>query len=136
MASKPTSQTKAKLLVVAIFVFGLLAGALSMNLYQRVYGAPPDSGRHGPNYVFDKLNTRLNLTSDQQTRIRDIVNDTFTQYDSIGKDMEPRINTVRQQSRDRIRAILTKDQLPKFEQMVAESDKKREQRNEQQHNNK
>ncbi|MGH9761841.1 MAG: hypothetical protein ACREDR_13870 [Blastocatellia bacterium] len=135
MASKPTGQIKAKLLVVLIFVIGLLAGALSINLYQRVYGAP-ENVKHDSNYVFDKLNKRLDLTSDQQTRIRDILKDTFSQYDSIGKDMEPRINEVRQHSRDRIRSILAKDQLPKFEEMVAESDKKRVQRNEQEHNKK
>lgn len=135
MASKPTGQIKAKLLVVLIFVIGVLAGALSMNLYQRVYGAP-ENVKHDSNYVFNKLNKRLDLTSDQQTKIHDILKDTFSQYDSIGKDMEPRINDVRQHSRDRIRSVLTKDQLAKFEEMVAESDKKRVQRNEQEHNNK
>lgn len=50
--------------------------------------------------------------------------------DPVVKPFEPRFNSVRQESRDRIRALLTPEQLPKYEQMVEEHDKMREQEKE------
>jgi len=44
----------------------------------------------------------------------------------VRRDVDPRIGVIRQQSRDRLRALLTDEQKPKFEELVAESDAKRE----------
>lgn len=134
METKSPSQNKVRLIVVAIFLIGVVAGALSMNLYQRISSSGDLDRSHysrPQDYVFDKLNRRLELTQDQQQKIRDILNDTFSQYNAISREADPKINAVRQQNRDRIRALLTKEQLPKYEAMVAESDKKREQKSEQ-----
>ena len=46
------------------------------------------------------------------------------------KNFEPRFNAVRQESRDRIRELLTPEQLPKYEEMVQKHDKMREQERE------
>ena len=46
------------------------------------------------------------------------------------KPFESRFNAVRQESRDRIRALLTPEQLPKYEEMVENHDKMREQERE------
>jgi hypothetical protein len=42
------------------------------------------------------------------------------------KPFEPRFDAVRQESRARIRALLSEDQLPKFEEMVRKQDETRE----------
>jgi hypothetical protein len=83
------------------------------------------------------MNERVGLTSDQQTRIREIVDGTGKKYLELRKEMEPRIkdfeprfNAVRQQSRDEIRSVLDEKQLPKFEEMVNEQDRIREQERE------
>jgi hypothetical protein len=124
------NQTKARVIIVAVFVLGLAAGALSTNLYQRLTNSGPArvDRPHGKptDYVLDKLNNRLNLTSDQQASIREILQGTFSQYDGIKKDIEPRMDVVRQQGRERIRDVLTADQLPKYEEMVRERDAERE----------
>ena len=130
MESNGLNRTKARLVIVAIFLFGFAGGALSMNLYTRatattkVENVPP---RH---YFFETLNQKCNLSPDQQAQIRGICDDTFNKFRDIGKQVEPQMNQARQEGRDRIRAILTKDQLPKFEELVSEMDKKRQERNE------
>jgi Spy/CpxP family protein refolding chaperone len=83
------------------------------------------------------MDEKVGLTSDQQEQIKKILDETSDKYREIRKDVdpvlkpfEPRFNAVRQESRDRIRALLTPEQLPKYEQMVQEHDKMREQEKE------
>ena len=127
MENKSPRQAKARLIILAVFVLGLAAGGLSMNLYERLTNAPTHSERpHGTDYVLDKLNNRLNLSSDQQASIREILKGTFDQYREIKNDIEPQMDVVRQQGRQRIRELLRPDQLPKYEEMVRERDAERE----------
>lgn len=138
MESKTSSQTKARLIVIAVFVIGFAAGALSLNLYQRLTKpASPSNSDDRAGVLIQKMNQRMDLTSDQQVRIREILNGTVKKYVELRKEMEPRIkdfeprfNAVRQQQRDEIRALLNEKQLPKFEEMVQEQDRLREQEKE------
>src|SRR5712692_425422 len=138
MDSNTNSQTKARVIVVSVFVIGFVAGALALNLYQRLTSSSnKDMPRNGTEFLIKRMNDKVGLSSAQQDQIKKILDETNDKYRDIRKDMEPRIkdfeprfNTVRQESRDRIRALLTPDQLPKYEQMVTEHDKQREQEKE------
>jgi hypothetical protein len=79
------------------------------------------------------MKEEVGLTSDQQDRIKKILDETGEKYIEIRKDIdpvmkpfEPRFDAVRQESRARIRALLSEDQLPKFEEMVRKQDETRE----------
>ncbi|HKV38919.1 MAG TPA: hypothetical protein VJX67_06875 [Blastocatellia bacterium] len=123
MESKP-NQAKARMVVVVIFALGFVGGGLSMNLYERARTAAPSNNDHrGKEYYMEQLNERLKLTTDQQQKIHAILNDASTQF-------ADKIKVCRQQSRDKIRAVLSPEQLPKFEQMVQEHDKERAQKSE------
>jgi Spy/CpxP family protein refolding chaperone len=139
MGSKSPSQSKARLLVLAVFVIGFAAGALSMNLYQRSSGPDPnysETDSKPQERIVRQMNQKLSLTPEQQKEISLILDETFDNYSEIRKEMEPRIKDFkprfdeeRQKSRDRIRAVLTPEQLPRFEKMVEENDLKREKLN-------
>jgi hypothetical protein len=127
------SKNKARLIVVAIFVIGFTAGALSMNLYQRLTTAGNRRDEKPPVFITRKIDERVNLSSEQQARIKSILEETFDQYSEIRKDMdpklkefEPRFQEVRRKSRERIRAELTESQLPGYEKLMEEEDKRRE----------
>ena len=129
MDNKPASQTKARVIILAVFILGIAAGGFSTNLYERLTNTGPartdrPQGKT-TDYVLDKLNNRLGLSSDQQKSIREILQTTFDQYGEIKKDIEPRLDVVRQQGRQRIRELLRPDQLPKYEEMVREHDAER-----------
>ena len=139
MQSRTSSQSKARLVVLAIFIIGFTAGALSMNLYDRF--ASHSSNESGPPYgsndLLNKLNQKLNLSDGQRKEIGTILDETQEKYIEIRRDLQPRVKefeprfeSVRLQSRDRIRAVLRPDQLPKYEEMVQESDRRREEMNE------
>lgn len=125
MESNP-SQAKARLIVLAVFVIGFAAGALSINLFQRITGAGVAQSAESPrDRHFKELKERLHLTKDQETQISAIVNHTYTEYNQISQEVDPKINAARQSCRDKIRAVLTKEQLPTFEDMVQEHDRER-----------
>ena len=138
MESKSNSQSKARFIVVSVFVIGFAAGALALNLYQQLTASKGKDGpRNGTEVLIRRMNEKVGLSSDQQEQIKKILDETNDKYREIRKDLEPRIkdfeprfNGVRQESRDRIRALLTTEQLPKYEQMVTEHDKMREQERE------
>jgi Spy/CpxP family protein refolding chaperone len=135
MDSRTSNQTKARLLVLAVFVIGFAAGALSMNLYQSTGGPEKNGptrtrGGNPPDHIVKKMNERLNLTQEQQESIKTILSETFEQYNAIREEINPKIRprfeAARQQGRDRMRAVLTPEQLPIFEEMVKEQDRQRE----------
>ena len=132
MEGRTTSRNKARVVVLTVFVIGVAAGALSMNLYQGK-GSRTRQPHPTPVAIVDKMKTRLGLTPDQSEHIGSILKDTFSQYDIIKQDAEPclqqtrpRFDAVRQASRDKIRAELSAEQLPEFEKMVRELDAERE----------
>ena len=130
MESNSINKTKARLIVLAIFLIGFLAGGFSMSLYRTATGSPDGERkmRGGPPqaHILEKMEKKLSLTAEQHEKVKAILDETFTQYDQIRKDIDPRIHVIRQQSRERIRALLTEEQKPKYEELVAESDAKRE----------
>ena len=138
MESKSNSQSKARVIVVSVFMIGFAAGALALNLYQQLTASKGKDGpRNGTEVLIRRMNEKVGLSSDQQEQIKKILDETNDKYREIRKDLEPRIkdfeprfNAVRQESRDRIRGLLTSEQLPKYEQMVTEHDKMREQERE------
>jgi hypothetical protein len=87
------------------------------------------------------MNDEIGLEADQQEQIRKILDETREKYGEIRKEMdpaikgfEPRFNAVREESRNRIRALLTPEQLPKYEEMVNKHDRAREQERERSRN--
>jgi Spy/CpxP family protein refolding chaperone len=138
MESSVNSRSKARLIVVSVFVIGFAAGALSLNLYQRLNGSSEKEGpRGGAEFLIKKMNEEVGLASDQQEQIKKILDETNEKYRDLRKELDPsikpfesRFNAVRQESRDRIRALLTPEQLPKYEEMVQKHDKMREQERE------
>ncbi|HUK89430.1 MAG TPA: hypothetical protein VLZ81_03445 [Blastocatellia bacterium] len=133
MESKVPSQAKARLIVVAVFVIGFVAGALSINLFQKVTGYGMTQSESPQDRHFKELKQRLNMTKDQEEKIRAIVDHTYTEYKAIGQEVEPKINDARQACRDRVRAVLTPEQLPKFEEFVHERDRERAMKSDQPH---
>jgi len=134
MESKPNSQNKARLIVLTVFVIGFAAGALSLNLYERFISSGKDRDpRDRTTFIIGKMDDKMGLSTDQQGRIRDILEATAQNYFDIRKRMEPVVKVfepdfdkVRQQSREQIRAVLSEKQLPKYQEMTDEQDKRRQ----------
>jgi Spy/CpxP family protein refolding chaperone len=131
-----SASRKAALWIAAVFILGAALGGVSGYLFGHrasVAAAPAqmseDAKRH---QKVAQLTSALVLTTEQQTQIDAIFNETSGQFQSVRqeahKQADAQIEVLRQRARDRIRAVLTPEQLPKFEAYLLKLDADRKNR--------
>lgn len=115
---------EAAVLVIVVFLLGVLLGGVGNHLWgERVWGQR--SAPHGRDQLIGQLTDELRLTSDQQKQLTAIVDDTRSQWRALYAPLDSQKEQIRLQGRDRIRAILTPDQRPKFEDFMRRLDERR-----------
>jgi Spy/CpxP family protein refolding chaperone len=122
-----SASRKAALWIVAVFILGAALGGVGGYMFgHSVSAAPPqmsDEARRHQKVA--QLTESLGLTTDQQSQIDAIFTDTSVQFQTVHKQSDAQIDVVRQKARDRIRAVLTPEQLPKFEAFLRKLDEDR-----------
>jgi hypothetical protein len=112
------TKSEAGLLVLVVFLLGILVGGEGYHLWgARVFGnenGPMHNGRGAP----PPLGQTLQLSPDQQKSLDAIWADTRAQFQAS----DAQRNQIRMQTRDKVRAILTPDQLTKFNAMMKDVD--------------
>jgi hypothetical protein len=107
-----------------VFVSGGVVGALGYRMYsppsarseQRV---SPEAWRK---QYLDELRTRVNLTPDQLQKMNIILDETDASFNQAREQHHQEIEKIKEEHRAKLRAILTADQLPKYDQFRAERD--------------
>jgi Spy/CpxP family protein refolding chaperone len=126
---------KAAALVFAVFLAGVFVGGLAVHVFGDRFGstrAYDSSAQLTKHDLLQQLSQQLNLSPDQRAQIDSIMNGTLSEYDRILSPLGPQLEQVRQQGRQRIRSVLTPDQLPKFESFIRQLDAQRAQAEQQQ----
>jgi hypothetical protein len=117
---------EAAVLVLVVFLLGALLGGVGNHVWgERVWGKQTSSTQLTRNQIVDALTRDLQLTPDQQKQLGSIVDDTRAQWRTLYTTIEPQHEQIREQARDRMRAILTPDQKPKFEEFMHHIDEQR-----------
>jgi Spy/CpxP family protein refolding chaperone len=126
-------RSEAAVLVVVVFLLGALLGGVGNHVWgERVWGKQTPSATAAHSQIVGDLTRELQLTPDQQKQLGSIVDDTRAQWRALYSSVEPQHEQIRQQSRDRIRAILTPDQKSKFEDFMHHIDQQRQKDEQQQ----
>ena len=101
--------------VALIFLLGFLAGALVLNIYYRQRSALPRGvGR------YEQVVNSLDLTPEQKAQVERIMTEARARMIEIRKQSEPQIGAVRQQTDERMKAVLTPEQWAKWQRMTSE----------------
>jgi protein CpxP len=118
-----TGRTTLKiwLVLLVVFVLGSVTGAALTGLY-RARGGGAEARERAMHERFEKMRTELNLTDQQTTSVRTILDETRNEYRAVRKELRPRFEEPRMKARARIRALLTPEQQQKFDAMVAQQD--------------
>jgi Spy/CpxP family protein refolding chaperone len=124
------TNRKAIALLAAVFLLGAAAGVLG-TMWATHTGLAASS--RGPSKFSRQgaqewLTHELQLTAEQQQQLGPILDETAAGYEAIRERVRPEYDQVRQQSRDRIRAILTPEQAARFEALVRQIDEERARR--------
>jgi hypothetical protein len=114
------TRHEAAVLVFVVFLLGVLFGGVGNHLWgQRVWGGRQEMAvRPGPPpraQIINDFTRELQLTPDQQTQIGAIIDNTRVQVRALYQPLDAQHAEIRQQARARIRAVLTPEQLPKFD---------------------
>lgn len=123
MEAAAKSKWQVRLAALMIFVIGCIAGALAMNIYsgQQRSSDSPRMTRQRLGQIVD----RLNLTPEQETQVKEILDDARERLTEIRKESEPRFRDVRKQTDERLQAVLTPEQWEQFREMTKEGRQRR-----------
>jgi Spy/CpxP family protein refolding chaperone len=131
------SRRAAVLLVIAVFVLGIALGVLGTYLEgYRVFGAaivhrPPRPDRspaaqqHEREARVEQMTKDLGLTPEQQQKLDAALTQMSTTYGGIRQQYGSQMDVARKQGRDSIRAILTPEQVAKFDETMRKMDEER-----------
>ena len=125
-----TSPGRTKLIMwtvlLAVFLLGSVTGAALSGLIRSRASGSRDSRERSASERFAKMRTELNLTDQQSTQIKTILDDTKNEYKALRTELKPRFDEPRLKARAKIRALLTPEQQQKFDAIVARYDTRRE----------
>ena len=120
-----TRTLQARLLVLAVFVAGVLGGAVVTNVYEkRVQGderrvEPNDRNRdRGRDHNHQRFEDYLGLTPEQRDQLSRILEDSRDGYRELRARTRPEYQTIRDASRERIRGILTDEQRERYQEWI------------------
>jgi hypothetical protein len=115
-----TTTTK----TIIVFIVGVLLGIAGTGFYIHhcFTRAWVNSGNH--KHAVDVLNSRLNLTADEKTKIEKVFDDNAPAMELIRVETNAKLKTIRDNTSAQIRLILNSDQEQKFDALRSEWDKK------------
>jgi len=117
-----SSTTQGKLIVFAVFLVGSVTGALLTNVYETRWGGDGDS-RRSQREVTQVYDT-LELTPEQREQFKAIMDASRPDFDKLFEEnrklLEPnqkKLAELQEQTRSKIRAILTEEQVKKYNEI-------------------
>jgi len=126
--SEISASRRAALWVGVVFLLGAaLGGTLGYSYAHHLVSAAstpmPEPARRAQRVK--QLTELLNLTSDQMQQVDTILLQKHTEAKAVHDQADAQLDQVHQKGRDDIRAILTPEQKPKFEEFLKSLDQQR-----------
>jgi Spy/CpxP family protein refolding chaperone len=124
-----SAKQKAALWIAVVFVLGAALGGVFGYFFghrSSVSAAnPPLSEPQRRAQRVEQLTQELGLTNDQRQQLDSALSQLHARYKSIHDQSDVQTEQARQKGRDQIRAILTPEQKPKFEEFLKRIDEER-----------
>src|SRR5271169_1274297 len=122
-------EKRAIVLVVIVFVLGIALGGLDDHLWgNHVWAAHSTPSRPTSTQRVQEMTNQLSLSPDQQKQILAIIDETRAKWQTVNEATAKELGQTREDARNRIRATLTPEQLPKYEEFNRKLDEERKRR--------
>jgi len=107
-----------------VFISGAVVGALGYRMYsppsaRSEHHVSPEEWRK---QYLDELTTRVGLTPDQVTKVNAILDETDARFNQLHDQHHQAMEQIKEDHRNKLRALMTPEQLVKYEQFRAERD--------------
>jgi len=115
--------------LVALFAGGVAGGILYHHHFMhahdtvRRHGVHP-SGGHDSTHTVDQFRSRLNLTDEQTSKVKDVLDGLHKEMMGPTTEFRDKFSTLRSRAWADIRASLSEKQLLEFERLIEEMEKK------------
>jgi hypothetical protein len=130
----PEIRKKAAIWLALVFVIGTATGGVfGYSLARRSYAAtktvmPSESERRAKKLA--EMTQTIGLTPEQAQKAEGIIKEAQTEIRGIHDKSDSEVDVVRMKTRGEMRAFLTPEQLPKFEQYIQRMDEERKKQKE------
>ncbi len=130
----PDIRKKAALWLALVFVIGTATGGVfGYSLARRSYAAtktaiPSEAERRAKKLT--EMTQTIGLTAEQAQKAEGIIKEEQTEIRAIHDKSDSEVDVVRMKTRGEMRAFLTPEQLPKFEQYIQRLDEERKKQKE------
>lgn len=122
--------------LLLVFVCGSVVGALGYRTYnppvaRSVNPLPPPADWR--KQYMDESKTRLDLTDDQMKQLSAILDDTLTRFRQARERENQEIRQIRDEHIEKVKMMLTPEQLPKYQKLHAERVQRQQQQQQKPH---
>jgi Spy/CpxP family protein refolding chaperone len=119
-------KRRAYLYFVLTFLLGIVVGGAGVLFY--AWNTGHWHRRFDRQRLVRHLTRDLNLNEGQVRQLNQIMDETSKKMDDLRHTMDPELDALRKESQDRVRQILTPEQLNKFNEMVRRFEDRRRRR--------
>jgi Spy/CpxP family protein refolding chaperone len=125
--NEATAKQRAALWVAVVFLLGVSLGGVVGYVFahRSVSANAPLTAQERRAQKVEQLTREADLTPDQQQRLEAILTQLHAEYKALHAQSDAQIDEARQKGRNQIRAILTPEQKPKFEEFLKRMDEER-----------
>lgn len=119
-----TSKRKAQLIIITAFILGVAVGGSGQYLLsQQAPPRPPTATE-----IADEMTRVVKLDNSQRSQVIQILGECRKQNQDLKDQLRPQFLTIRDSGRDRVRALLSPEQLTLYNQWINDLDAKFEKR--------
>ncbi len=118
------------LYMFVVFVSGSVVGALGYRLYSPptarsgTSGTPKLSPEEWRRQNIEEMRQKLNLSPDQLQKVNTVYDETHSRFEAAHQGHNQEVKQIREEHVAKIRALLTPEQLPKYELLRAEREQR------------
>ena len=126
------NQMTAVLVAILLFCGGAAVGALA----HRFYTASSVSARSAEDFrqrYVSEMRSTLHLTPDQVSSLETILDDTKAKFKAIRDSYHPAMLKIKQEQISRVKSILTPQQIPAYERLVAQREQRAREQEQREH---
>jgi Spy/CpxP family protein refolding chaperone len=125
--NEATAKQRAALWVAVVFMLGALLGGVVGYIFahRSVSANTSMTAQERRAQKVEQLTREADLTTDQRHQLEAILTQLHGEYKALHEQSDAQIDQARQKGRSQIRAILTPEQKPKFEQFLKRMDEER-----------
>jgi len=118
------NQWAAGLFAVLLFSLGAAVGALGHRYYSAANVSPKNSADDFRHHYVAEMQSRLKLSPTQLNQLDTILDDTKAKYRAVRDSYHPAMLQIKNEQIEKVKSILTPEQIPAYEKLVAEREQR------------